>query len=141
MTISTLDDRTLDLRLAGELETADAPAGYARVATLSAVASSPPAPAEQEMPPGLLELMIGTPSVVTPFRRTASAGRSRRFSTRAAMVGAGVLFTATSAAAAPNHLPAPLQEAVPGIAAPLGVSIPTPPDHAPEPLVAVVENG
>src|SRR3546814_5036143 len=79
MTISTLDDRTLDLLLAGELETADAPACYARVATLIAVASSPPAPAEQEMPPGLLELMIGTPSVVTPFRRPASAGRTRRF--------------------------------------------------------------
>src|SRR3546814_12752027 len=89
------------------------------------------------MPPGLLELMIGTPSVVTPFRRTASAGRSRRFSTRAAIVGAGVLFTATSAAAATNHLPAPLPEAVSGIAAQLGVSIPTPDDEAPDAVAAV----
>src|SRR3546814_13326370 len=88
MTISTLDDRTLDLLLAGELETADAPAGYARVATLIAVASSPSAPAEQEMPPGLLELMLGSPSLVTSFRLTPSAGRSRRLRTRAAMVGA-----------------------------------------------------
>src|SRR3546814_13253480 len=110
MTISTLDDRTLDLLLAGELETADAPAGYARVAPLIAVASSPPAPAEQEMPPGLLELTVGTPSVVTPFRRPASAGRSRRFSTRATMVGAGVPSPPTSPSAATNHPPPPPQE-------------------------------
>src|SRR3546814_17865194 len=92
------------------------------------------------MRPGLLELMSGTPAVVTPFRHTASAGRSRRFSTRAAMVGAGVLFTATSAAAATNHLPAPLQEAVSGTAAPLGLQLPPPDDEAPAAVVTVVED-
>src|SRR3546814_21061140 len=101
MTISTLDDRTLDLLLAGELETADAPAGYARVATLITAASAPPAPDEQEMPPGLLALMIGTASFVAPLRRTASARRHLPFRTRAALLGGGDLLTATSAPAPP----------------------------------------
>jgi hypothetical protein len=127
-----LDANTADRLLAGAIQPDDAPNGYQRIAALIAVASESPTEAEIQTPPaGLAELVTSSSEPVGQVRRT------RRRSTKVAVAATVLCLTASSAAAATNHLPAPVQRAVSSVASQIGVAIPKPvssTDTTPEPM-------
>jgi hypothetical protein len=126
-----LDANTADRLLAGAIQPDDAPNGYQRIAALIAVASESPTEAERQAhPAGLAELVTSSSEPLGQVRRT------RRGSTKVAVAATVLFLTASSAAAATNNLPAPIQRAVSSVASQIGVAIPkpaTPTDTTPEP--------
>ncbi|HZD70813.1 MAG TPA: hypothetical protein VFA45_18540, partial [Actinomycetes bacterium] len=93
---AALDRDTVDRLVTGRLEPADAPPGYAEVATVLQAAASPPTPGE----------LAGEASAVAPFVTTTrpAAGSRRRATARRKAYGSRL---AVLAAAAPPALPEP----------------------------------
>lgn len=141
-TPSDLDDNTAERLLSGQIDAADAPPGYGRVAEILAAATASANPSE----------LAGASDALTMFRlqsqqRSAVQGaavvsldehRSRRVSRKAMLVGvvAGVLLASTGVAAAGGDLPEPVQRVAHETLSQIGVPIPDPqpkPAKAPAP--------
>ena len=141
-TPSDLDDNTAERLLSGQIDAADAPPGFGRVAEILAAATAGATPSE----------LAGESEALTMFRAqseatTAVAGavvvsldehRTRRVSRKAALVGvvAGVLLASTGVAAAGGDLPEPVQRAAHETLSHIGVPVPDPqpkPAKAPAP--------
>jgi hypothetical protein len=88
-TLPALDDETTERLLAGRLDPADAPPGYAAVAKLAAAATAP----------GTTEELAGEPEAVARFAARARSGfRTRASSTRRAGVPRRLLTVKAAAA-------------------------------------------
>lgn len=141
-TPSDLDDNTAARLLSGQIDAADAPPGYGRVAEILAAATADATPSE----------LAGESDALTMFRMqsqqsSAAAGaavtsldehRSRRVSRKAVLVGvvAGVLLASTGVAAAGGDLPEPVQRVAHETLSHIGVPVPDPqpkPAKAPAP--------
>ena len=112
-----LDDDTAARLLAGDLAPADAPPGYAAVATVLQAAAAPPRPAELD----------GEDAARAAFRRVGAAPRRGHPARVAVLVAAGVLCLGGVAAAATGTLPRPVQSAAHDAFGSVGVSVPAPP--------------
>ena len=141
-TPSDLDDNTAERLLSGQIDAADAPPGYGRVAEVLAAATASANPSE----------LAGESDALTMFRlqlqqRSAVEGaavvsldehRSRGVSRKAMLVGvvAGVLLASTGVAAAGGDLPEPVQRVAHQTLSHIGVPVPDPqpkPAKAPAP--------
>ena len=128
-----LDDNTAERLLLGQIDAADAPPGYGRVAEILAAATADATSSE----------LAGESEALTMFRAqseatTAVAGaavvsldehRTRRVSRKAVLVGvvAGVILASTGVAAAGGDLPEPVQRVAHQTLSHIGVSVPDPP--------------
>ncbi len=114
-----LDDGTAARLLAGDLAPADAPPGYAAVATVLQAAAAPPRPAE-------LDGEDAARTAFTAALRVGPAPRRRHPARVAVLVAAGVLCLGGVAAAATGTLPRSVQSAAHDAFGSVGVSVPTP---------------
>jgi hypothetical protein len=131
-----LDEETVERLLAGDLPPAQAPPGYAEVATLLAATVAEPSPEELAgRPAALAELRAMTrtgPAAATP-RRAGRLARRRRVGL-AVVVVVGALATGGAAAAATGHLPGPIGAVARSILATVGGAEPaTPPQPGRQP--------
>ena len=140
-TPSYLDDNTAERLLLGQIDAADAPPGYGRVAEVLAAAAAGAIPSE----------LAGESDALTMFRvhsqqSIAVAGavvslderRSRRVSRKAMLAGvvAGVILASTGVAAAGGDLPEQVQRVAHETLSHVGVPVPDPqpkPAKAPAP--------
>jgi len=113
----TLDEATASRLLAGAIDPADAPPGYAPVAAVLAAAAGPVRAEELTGPPPTLAAV--DPSRSEPPRR----GRSLRL---VALVGVGVVALGGMAAAATGSLPGGAQSVAHDALGAVGVSVPAP---------------
>ena len=110
----TLDDQTADRLVAGRLDPADAPPGYAAVAKLVAAAAAP----------ATTEELAGEPAAVDRFAAAARSGfptrafltrragvPTRRFGVKAAVAVLAAVLSIGGVAAAAGVFPAPAQPA------------------------------
>jgi hypothetical protein len=114
-----LDDETVERLLSGELPPAQAPPGYAEVASLLAATSAPPTPDELA---GQAAARAELRAATRPRQAVAGTGRAARPPRRrrlglAAVALVGALATGGAAAAATGRLPAPLRDAARSILA------------------------
>ena len=114
-----LDDGTAARLLAGGLASADAPPGYAAVATVLRAAAAPPRAAE-------LSGEDAARAAFTAARHVEPAPRRRHPARVAVLVAAGVLCLGGVAAAATGTLPRPVQSAAHDAFGSVGVSVPAP---------------
>jgi hypothetical protein len=125
-----LDDHTLERLLAGDLDAAHAPPGYAEVAALLAAASAEPTPDElagQEAAVAELRTVVRARSAAR-VRRT---GRSRRRRVGLAVAVAVGAMTVGGVAAATGHLPQPVTDAARSVLTIVGVESPGGPGRGP----------
>jgi hypothetical protein len=122
-----LDDDTAERLLAGDLDPADAPPGYAQVAAGGAPATAEPHPDELT---GAAAAVAELAAVTRPGAAAArpARGPSRRRRTRLAVaVVVGALSIGGVAAAATGHLPEPIREAARDVLIRAGVATADPP--------------
>jgi hypothetical protein len=122
-----LDDEAVERLLAGDLDPASAPPGYAEVAALLAAATAPPQPDELA---GQAEAVAELRAVVgaRPAAGSRPAGRPRRRTVLLAVAAVlGALSTA-GVAAATDHVPPPVRQAARSILTVVGVATPGTPD-------------
>jgi len=115
-----LDDGTAARLLAGDLAPADAPPGYAAVATVLQAAAASPRPAE-------LGGEDAARAAFTAARCVGPAPRRRHGARVAVLVAVGVLCLGGVAAAATGTLPRSVQSAAHDAFGSVGVSVPAPP--------------
>jgi hypothetical protein len=122
-----LDDDTAERLLAGDVDPADAPPGYADVAVILAAASAEPDPDELTgEAAAVAELAAVTRSCSDAARPARRPGRRRRTGLAVAVV-VGALSMGGVAAAATGHLPEPIREAARDILTRAGVATADPP--------------
>jgi hypothetical protein len=131
-----LDDHTVDALLIGEIDASAAPAGYDTVALLVHALQVPPTADECAVDHDIIHA-ISLAVASAPVRRLPIGRKPRKLRIAAVAVIGGLLAT-TSAAAATNHLPAPVQEIVANIGDSVGVVLPRPEASSSPPATAVM---
>jgi hypothetical protein len=122
-----LDDDTAERMLAGDLDPAGAPPGYAEVAVVLAAATAEPHPDELAgAAAAVAELAAVTRSGAAAARPAGRPGRRRRTGLAVAVV-VGALSMGGVAAAATGHLPEPIREAARDVLIRAGVATADPP--------------
>jgi hypothetical protein len=122
-----LDDDTAERLLAGDLDPADAPPGYAEVAVVLAAATAEPDPDELTgAAAAVAELAAVTRPGAAAARPARGPGRRRRTGLAVAVV-VGALSMGGVAAAATGHLPEPIREAARDVLIRAGVATADPP--------------
>jgi hypothetical protein len=133
-----LDDDTAERLLAGDLDPADAPPGYAEVAVVLAAATAEPDPDELiRAAAAVAELAAVTRPGAAAARPARGPGRRRRTGLAVAVV-VGALSMGGVAAAATGHLPEPIREVARTILTAVGVATSGPPA---EPTPSTTEAG
>jgi hypothetical protein len=134
-----LDDDTLERLLAGDLDPADAPPGYAEVAAVLAAATAEPNPDELAGEAAAVAEL----AAVTRARQAAitprPAGRRRRIGLAVAVI-VGALSTGGVAAAATGHIPEPIRQAAEDVLTRVGVATADPPAEPGQPAAEVGED-
>jgi len=121
-----LDDDTAERMLAGDLDPADAPPGYAEVAVVLAAATAEPHPDELTGAAAVAELAAVNRSGPAAARPAGRPGRRPRTGLAVAVV-VGALSMGGVAAAATGHLPGPIREAARDVLIRAGVATADPP--------------
>jgi hypothetical protein len=122
-----LDDDTAERMLAGDLDPADAPPGYAEVAAVLAAATAKPDPdGLAGAAAAVAELAAVTRSGAAAARPAGRPGRRPRTGLAVAVV-VGALSMGGVAAAATGHLPEPIREAARDVLIRAGVATADPP--------------
>jgi hypothetical protein len=119
-----LDDDTVERLLAGDLDAAHAPPGYAGVAALLAAAAAEPTPDELAgQAAAVAELRTVVRARSAARARRAGRSRRRRRIGLAVAVAVGALSTG-GVAAATGHLPRPVRDAARSVLTVVGVETP-----------------
>jgi hypothetical protein len=122
--LPALDDDTVERLLAGDLDAAHAPPGYAEVAALLAAAAAEPTPDELAgQAAAVAELRTVVRARSAARARRAGRSRNRRRIGLAVAVAVGALSTG-GVAAATGHLPQPVRDAARGVLTVVGVETP-----------------
>ena len=122
-----LDDDSAERLLAGDVDPADAPPGYAEVAVVLAAATAEPDPDELAgAAAAVAELAAVTRSGAAAARPARGPGRRRRTGLAVAVV-VGALSVGGVAAAATGHVPEPIREAARDVLIRAGVATADPP--------------
>jgi hypothetical protein len=127
-----LDDDTADRLLAGRIAPDDAPPGYAPVASIVLAATAPPSARELAYLSEHVTAAAGAVGAARiaprPRPRSSSVGSRFQRTKVVATVVVGTLAGTTGLAMA-SVLPAPAQDAVSGVLAKVGISVPSSVDH------------
>lgn len=122
------DDRTTDRLLAGVIDPADAPPGFAGTARLLGRAADEfvPVHADATLVAALAHAITANPT--TPRRKSML---TQLLTAKVAAAAAAVVLSATTAAAATGTLPEPAQGVAADAAAQVGINIPNPSEDHP----------